>query len=225
MKFPLHFAFINSINSDLSSRLNNSALRDKKSDLKINFVTEEASNLAMADLLLSALVPIVVQKSGDLLAQRISEMWGMVDLRKRLEDKLLEVHDVLTDAEEHGNTKPSVRSWLAKLKSAANDADDILDKYRRQDAVRLGYKIGNVSGFFSFENPVMFRFKMSRKLKMVLERIDELVTQKEVVRVRTPLTHKKNRKRKRSEQGCNKKGKLEVGWPGLKKKKKEGVLF
>ncbi|XP_078168930.1 putative disease resistance protein At1g50180 [Carex rostrata] len=97
----------------------------------------------MADLLLSALVPIVVKKSGDLLAQRISEMWGMVDLSKRLEDKLLEVQDVLTDAEERGNTKPSVRSWLTKLKSAAIDADDILDKYRRQDAVRRGHKIGN----------------------------------------------------------------------------------
>ncbi|XP_078158540.1 disease resistance protein RGA2-like [Carex rostrata] len=137
----------------------------------------------MADLLLSALVPIVVQKSTDSLVKSISEMWGIGDQRKRLEDKLLEVQDVLTDAEEQGDAKPSVKSWLTKMKSAAYDADDVLDEFRyeelRRDAVRRGHKAGNVSGFFSLENPVLFRLKMSRKLKEIVGRIDELVMEME----------------------------------------------
>ncbi|XP_078158542.1 disease resistance protein RGA2-like [Carex rostrata] len=137
----------------------------------------------MADLLLSALVPIVVQKSADILVQRIGEMWGVADQREKLHDKLLVVQAVLTDAEEQGDANPAVKSWLAKLKSAAYDADDVLDEFRyeelRRDAVRHGHKAGNVSGFFSLENPVLFRYKMSRKLKEVVRRIDEVVTEME----------------------------------------------
>ncbi|XP_078167898.1 disease resistance protein RGA2-like [Carex rostrata] len=137
----------------------------------------------MADLLLSSLIRIVLQKSTDSLVQRMGEMWGIDDQREKLHDKLLAVQDVLTDAEEQGDAKSSVKSWLAKLKSAAYDADNVLDEFcyeelRREDVAR-GHKAGNVSGFFSVENPVLFRYKMSRKLKEVVGRIDELVTEME----------------------------------------------
>ena len=92
----------------------------------------------MAELVLSALIPILMGKSVDLLAQRVSMMWGINDQCKKLHDKLLAVQDVLTDAEEQGEAKPAVKSWLANLKSAAYYADDVLDEFRyeelRQDA-------------------------------------------------------------------------------------------
>ena len=110
-------------------------------------------------------------------------MWGIDDQREKLHDKLLAVQDVLTDAEEQGDAKPSVKSWLAELKSAAYDADNVLDEFcyeeLRRDAVARSHKAGNVSRFFSVENPVLFRYKMSRKLKEVVGRIDELVTEME----------------------------------------------
>ncbi|XP_078168104.1 putative disease resistance protein RGA3 [Carex rostrata] len=139
----------------------------------------------MADLLLSSLIPIVMRKSADPLVQRMGEMWGIDDQRKKLHRKLLAVQDVLTDAEEQGDAKPSVKSWLAELKSAAYDADNVLDEFcyeeLRRDAVACGHNLcfGKVSGFFSVENPVLFRYKMSGKLKKVVERIDELVTEME----------------------------------------------
>ncbi|XP_078158163.1 putative disease resistance protein RGA4 [Carex rostrata] len=137
----------------------------------------------MADLLLSPLIKIVVQKSGDSLVQRIGEMWGIDDQRKRLHGKLLAVQAVLTDAEEKGDANPAVKYWLAELKSVAYDPDDVLDEFcyeeLRRDAMKRGHKAGNVSRLFSLENPILFRFKMSRKLKEVVGRIDELVTEME----------------------------------------------
>ncbi|XP_078158157.1 disease resistance protein RGA2-like [Carex rostrata] len=137
----------------------------------------------MADLLLSALIPIVVRKSSDSLVQQIGEMWGIDDQRRRLHVKLLAVQAVLTDAEEKGDANPDVKSWLAELKSAAYDADDVLDEFRyeelRRDAVARGHKVGNVIGFLSVENPVLFRYKMNRRLKAVVGRIHELVTEME----------------------------------------------
>ncbi|XP_078158861.1 putative disease resistance protein RGA4 [Carex rostrata] len=137
----------------------------------------------MADLLLSALLPIVVQKSADILVQRIGEMWGVADQREKLHNKLLAVQAVLTDAEEKGDDNRYVKTWLVKLKSAAYYADDVLDEIHyeelRWDAVRRGHKVKNVSGFFSLRNPILFRFNMSRKLKEAVGRIHGLVTEME----------------------------------------------
>ncbi|KAJ4819860.1 NBS-LRR-like resistance protein [Rhynchospora pubera] len=135
----------------------------------------------MADLLVSAVIPAVLKKVGDSLVQRIGEMWGIDDQRERLHSILLEVQAVLPDAEERVNANLAIKSWLEKIKSAAYDADDLLDEFcyeeLRQDAVRHGQKVGNLSGFFSLENPALFQYKMSRKLKKIVGRICDLVVQ------------------------------------------------
>ncbi|KAJ3691714.1 hypothetical protein LUZ61_020878 [Rhynchospora tenuis] len=135
----------------------------------------------MADLLVSAIIPAVMKKATDSLVQRIGEMWGINDQRERLHNLLLEIQAVLPDAEDRANTNEAVKSWLKKLKTAAYDAGDLLDEFcyeeLRRDAVRRGHKVGNVSGFFSLENPALFRYKMSGKLKKLVGRMDGLVVQ------------------------------------------------
>ncbi|XP_078158321.1 putative disease resistance protein RGA3 [Carex rostrata] len=135
----------------------------------------------MADLLLSALIPVVMSKAADSLFQRIGEMWGINDQRERLHNMLLEIQAVLPDAEEKANSNAAVKSWLEKLQSAAYEADDLLDEFcyeeLRQDAIRRGQKVGNVSDFFSLENPALIRYRLSGKLKNVLGRVDGLVVQ------------------------------------------------
>ncbi|KAJ1686681.1 hypothetical protein LUZ63_018071 [Rhynchospora breviuscula] len=135
----------------------------------------------MADLLVSAVIPAILKKVGDSLVQRIGEMWGIEDQRERLHSILLEVQVVLPDAEERANDNLAVKSWLEKLKSAAYDADDLLDEFcyeeLRRDAVRRGQMFGNQSGFFSLENPALFQYKMSRKLKKIVGKIRYLVVQ------------------------------------------------
>ncbi|KAJ1692194.1 hypothetical protein LUZ63_008892 [Rhynchospora breviuscula] len=135
----------------------------------------------MADLLVSAVIPAVLKKVGNSLVQRIGEMWGIDDQRERLHNMLLEIQAVLLDAEDKGNANAAVKSWLRKLKSAAYDADDLLDEFcyeeLRRDAVKHGQKVRNISHFFSLENPPLFRYKMSAKLKKVVGTIDGLVVQ------------------------------------------------
>ncbi|KAJ4775780.1 NBS-LRR-like resistance protein [Rhynchospora pubera] len=135
----------------------------------------------MADLLVSALIPTVLKKAADSLVQRLGEMWGINDQRERLHNMLLEIHAVLPDAEDKANSNAAIKSWLQNLKSAAYDAGDLLDQFcyeeLRRDAVRRGHKVGNVSRFFSLENPALFRYKMSGKLKKLVGRIDGLVVQ------------------------------------------------
>ncbi|XP_078158322.1 disease resistance protein RGA2-like [Carex rostrata] len=135
----------------------------------------------MADLLLSALIPVVLQKAADSLFQRIGEMRGINDQRERLHNMLLEIQAVLPDAEEKANSNIAVKSWLEKLETAAYEADDMLDEFcyeeLRRDAVRRGHKVDNVSAFFSLENPALLRYKMSGKLKKILGRLDGLVVQ------------------------------------------------
>ncbi|KAJ4768099.1 Disease resistance protein RGA2 [Rhynchospora pubera] len=123
----------------------------------------------MADLFVSALIRVVQKKAADSLVQRIGEMWGIDDQRQRLQIMLLEIEARLPDAEERAISNTAVKSWLERLKSATYDANDTLDMFcyeeLRRDAVRRGHKVGNVSGFFSHENPVLFRYKMSGRLK------------------------------------------------------------
>lgn len=135
----------------------------------------------MADLLLSALIPIVLRKVTDSLVQRIGEMGGVDDQRRRLHNALLAVQAVIPDAEEQATAIPAVKFWLKMLKSAAYDSDDLLDELRYEelhgDAVRRGHKVSNVSDFNPLKNPALFRYKMSGKLNKVVARINDLVVQ------------------------------------------------
>ncbi|XP_078158377.1 disease resistance protein RGA2-like isoform X2 [Carex rostrata] len=135
----------------------------------------------MADLLLSPLIGVVLRKAGNSLFQQIGEMWGINDQHERLHNMLLEIQAVLPDAEEKANSNAAVKSWLEKLETAAYEADDLLDEFcyeeLHQDDMRRGHKVGNVSAFFSLENPTLVRYKMSEKLKKVLGRVDDLVVQ------------------------------------------------
>ncbi|KAJ1692192.1 hypothetical protein LUZ63_008890 [Rhynchospora breviuscula] len=135
----------------------------------------------MADLLLSAVISAVLKKAANSLVQQIAEMWGIRDQQERLHNMLLEIHAVLPNAERRANSNAAIKLWLLKLKAAAYDADDLLDEFcyedLRRDAVRHGQKVSNLSHFFSLEIPALFLYKMSGKLKKVVQRIDDLVVQ------------------------------------------------
>ncbi|KAJ4807891.1 NBS-LRR-like resistance protein [Rhynchospora pubera] len=134
----------------------------------------------MADLLVSALIPIVLKKAEDSLVQRLGEMWHINDQRERLHDMLLQIQAVVPHIEQGNSIRP-IKLWLEKLKSAAYDADDLLDEFcyevLRQDAVSRGQNVVNASGFFRLENPTQFRYKMSAKLKKLVDTFDGLVYQ------------------------------------------------
>ena len=51
---------------------------------------------------------------------------------KKWETKLLEVREVLDDAENKQITKQSVKAWLADLRDLAYDVDDVLVEFNYQ---------------------------------------------------------------------------------------------
>ncbi|TVU48721.1 hypothetical protein EJB05_03274, partial [Eragrostis curvula] len=130
---------------------------------------------------LSALLPDLLNKAGESLSTEFSFMWGIEPRREKLHTLLLSINQVITDAEEQAYKKPVVKSWLAKLKLAACDAEDVLDELHyealRSEALLSGHKINSgVRAFFSpHYNPLLFKYKIGKRLEEIVEHLGDLV--------------------------------------------------
>ncbi|KAF2930531.1 hypothetical protein DAI22_05g143300 [Oryza sativa Japonica Group] len=137
---------------------------------------------AMAELL-SALLPALLKKAGESLSTEFSFIGGIEHRRSELYTLLLAINQVIYGAEEQASKKPAVKSWITKLKLAACDADDALDELHyealRSEALRRGHKINSgVRAFFtSHYNPLLFKYRIGKRLQQIVEKIDQLVLQ------------------------------------------------
>ncbi|WVZ91846.1 hypothetical protein U9M48_037968 [Paspalum notatum var. saurae] len=84
----------------------------------------------MAESLLLPVVRGVVGKAADALVQRVARMCGVDDDRRKLERHLVYVQSLLADAEVKAETNGAVRAWIKALKTAAYQADDVLDNFK-----------------------------------------------------------------------------------------------
>ena len=103
--------------------------------------------------------------------------WGFKDELTRLRESVGMIQAVLADAERRQVREESVRLWLRRLENVAYDADDVLDELAYEH-LRRKVEIQNqmkrkVCFFFSFSNPIAFRFKMANKVKNIHERSEE----------------------------------------------------
>ncbi|KAK3122320.1 hypothetical protein QOZ80_8BG0668020 [Eleusine coracana subsp. coracana] len=134
----------------------------------------------MAESLLLPLVRGVVGKAGDALVKRITHMWGIDGDREKLEDWLVYVSRMLAHAEVKAETDPAVKRWMKNLKTAVYQADDVLDNFEyealRREAQGARSMTSKVLSNFTRHNPLLFRLKMSRELKNVLDKIEGLVS-------------------------------------------------
>ncbi|TVU04751.1 hypothetical protein EJB05_47884, partial [Eragrostis curvula] len=133
----------------------------------------------MAETLLLPLVRGVVGKAADALFQRVTRMWGVDNDRRKLERRLLAVQRVLADAEVKSEADPAIRRWMKELRAVAYRADDVLDHFQYEALrreVQSSWPLSRkVLSHFSRDNPLLFRLKVSRELKNVLDMIDDLV--------------------------------------------------
>ncbi|KAF7046873.1 hypothetical protein CFC21_055868 [Triticum aestivum] len=133
--------------------------------------------------LLMPLLGSVAAKAGDALVAELLRAWGLAKSRWKLERHLAAVQCILLDAEARSHTNLGVRQWIKDLKSAAYQADDVIDDFfyealrRRAAKIRHPYMACKVLSYFTVNSPVVFRFHMSWKLKDALETIDELVVE------------------------------------------------
>ncbi|WVZ91833.1 hypothetical protein U9M48_037956 [Paspalum notatum var. saurae] len=150
----------------------------------------------MAETLLLPVVRGVVGKAADALVQRITRMCGVDDDRRKLERQLLHVQSLLADAGVKAETNGTVRVWMKALKTVAYQADDVLDNFqyealRREALTQSGQSMASkVLSNFTSNNCLVLRYKASRDLKSVLQKIDELVAEMKrfdlVVRAEAP---------------------------------------
>ncbi|XP_062191967.1 disease resistance protein RGA2-like [Phragmites australis] len=133
----------------------------------------------MADSLLLPVVRGVAGKATDVLVQSITRMWGIDADRDMLERRLLAVQCLLADAEVKSETNPAVRRWMKDLKAVAYQADDVLDQFQyealRREAQSRQSMTSKVLSHFTHHNSLLFRLKVSRELKNVLDKIKDLV--------------------------------------------------
>ncbi|CAO2200496.1 unnamed protein product [Urochloa humidicola] len=133
----------------------------------------------MADLLLLPVVTRVAGKAADVLVRSVTRMWGVEADRDKLERWLLAVQSMLADAEMKGETNLAIRRWMKELKAVAYQAEDVLDDFQyealRRESQAGKSKACKVLCYFKQKSPLLFRLKVSRELKNVLEKISCLV--------------------------------------------------
>nr|UBY07361.1 NBS-LRR disease resistance protein [Dasypyrum villosum] len=132
--------------------------------------------------LLVPLLGSVAAKAGDALVRELLRAWGLDKARRKLERHLAAVQSILLDADTKSRTNPAVHRWITDLKTAAYQADDVLDEFRyealRRRATTQIHRPSisrKVLSYFTTNSPIVFRLSMSRKMKDALEMIDELV--------------------------------------------------
>ncbi|KAK3124021.1 hypothetical protein QOZ80_8AG0639390 [Eleusine coracana subsp. coracana] len=107
-------------------------------------------------------------------------MWGIDSDREKLEDFLVYVSRMLAHAEVKAETDPAVKRWMKNLKTVMYQADDVLDNFEyealRREAQGARSMTSKVLSNFTRHNTLLFRLKMSRELKNVLDKIEGLVS-------------------------------------------------
>ncbi|OEL20363.1 putative disease resistance protein RGA4 [Dichanthelium oligosanthes] len=128
---------------------------------------------------------MVKEKASSYLLDQYKVMEGMEEQRKVLERKLPAILDIIQDAEEKGTFRPGVGAWLKDLKTAAYEANDVFDEFKYEAHAREAKKKGQnsklgmevVRNLFPAHSPIVFRYRMGKKLLRIVQTIEVLVTE------------------------------------------------
>ena len=129
----------------------------------------------MAEQILFNNIADVLTKLGSSAVQRTGSAFGVGKELRKLERKLATIKGVLVDAEKRQQESDAVKSWVRRLKDVVYDADDLLDDFETLQLQKHGGVLRQVSNFFSSSNQLLFRFKMSDRVKDIKEEVDVIV--------------------------------------------------
>ncbi|XP_025820780.1 putative disease resistance protein RGA4 [Panicum hallii] len=141
----------------------------------------------LTSMLIAPLVSIVKNKVSSYLLDEYKVMEGMEEQREVLERKLPAILHIIDDAEEKGAHEERVGAWLKALKKVSYEANDVFDEFKyealRREAKKRGHQphhnmLGmDVASLFPAYNPIMFRRRMGKKLRKIVQDIEVLVTE------------------------------------------------
>ncbi|XP_015886081.3 putative disease resistance RPP13-like protein 1 [Ziziphus jujuba] len=120
-------------------------------------------------------------------------------LLKKLKIKLLSANSVLNDAEEKQIKNRAVREWLAELKEAINDAEDLVDEI---DSEALRCKIDSESGssshqvlnFISTSFTAFNKNAVESKIEEILDRLEFILQQKDFLGLKVGVQNTTSRR-------------------------------
>ncbi|KDP35930.1 hypothetical protein JCGZ_09902 [Jatropha curcas] len=102
----------------------------------------------MEEIVLSPLLQVIYDRVASPVLQRLADMWDLKDTLKRLQQSLLMVQAILEDAEEQQVTRKAVRVWLSMVKSAASDAEDLLNEFTARGSLDVDHGVpANLEGY------------------------------------------------------------------------------
>ncbi|XP_018721440.2 putative disease resistance protein RGA4 [Eucalyptus grandis] len=138
----------------------------------------------MAESLLSGIAEGVLGKIASLAVQEAIAIYGLENQLSELKETVTAIKAVLLDAEEQQAKNHRLQLWLDRLQDVLYDVDDVLDEFecealRKQVISRYGGIKEKVRRFFSISNPLIFRAKLSDKIREIRERLSIISDEKD----------------------------------------------
>nr|GEY99986.1 NB-ARC domains-containing protein [Tanacetum cinerariifolium] len=108
----------------------------------------------MVELILSALLPIVIEKLASAAVNKISRSKEIHSELKKWRKSLPMIQDVLNDASQKEVTEAAVKQWLNSLQHLAYDIDDILDDMATEAMDRVSLEKSNKNVNDAYDEPI-----------------------------------------------------------------------
>ncbi|KAL5712508.1 hypothetical protein ACHQM5_014674 [Ranunculus cassubicifolius] len=133
------------------------------------------------ELIVSPFLDVIFDKLTSLISNEFHLLRGVNRDLQRLSETVSTIKTVLIDAEVKQINHQPTRVWLRKLKDAAYEAEDILEDCELE-ALQQESEIGaknceSLSACFDFKQ-IIFRRKMGKRIKEVLELFEEIDAQR-----------------------------------------------
>ncbi|XP_026429564.1 putative disease resistance protein RGA1 [Papaver somniferum] len=137
--------------------------------------------MAMDNILVNGVTEILKPLIA-LISEQITLAWGVKDDLKKLKGTLESIQALISSAEEKQVNDPTVRLWLRRLKDIVYDADDVMDEFTYESMRPRKHKVRDL---VSSGNPLLFQFKMARKIRAINEKLDEIYKNSDMYHLQT----------------------------------------